>query len=478
MVLEPALHRARAVARIERVGDGAPADRGARVDERVALAQATPREQLRELFVDDLRRDLVRQRLERHDLIDAVEQLDREEVADRLRDVGEDAIARSRRSQSAAAFREPRFDVMITTALAKLATSPAASVSRPSSNSWSRRWSACGCAFSISSSSTTQNGCARTREVSRPSGFQRSPIRRDDRVGARQLAHVDADEARLIAVEVLGDRGRELGLAGAGRSGEQHHARPGDPDRRGPARTLRITSAAARVAAGWPITRAANAASTSAGSSGSSSVRAAATARSCARGSRARRSGVSSRSSPRACGVLGDAAHDLDRDAGPRAPREQRGAELERGARHERMERDVREPDLERADLVEQQLRGLAGRGGGHRDERERLGETRCIALEARVLLVRQLGDDREVAAPYRAAEEVGEAALALARLAEPAEQVEVLDPQDALALARLVEHGEAALFPLAEIATCRRSGACRRAARRGSTRSRFLWIG
>ena len=72
---------------------------------------------------------------------------------------------------------------MITTALAKLATSPAASVSRPSSNSWSSRCSACGCAFSISSSSTTQNGCARTREVSRPSGFQRSPIRRDTASG-------------------------------------------------------------------------------------------------------------------------------------------------------------------------------------------------------------------------------------------------------------------------------------------------------
>ena len=67
---------------------------------------------------------------------------------------------------------------MITTALAKLATSPAASVSRPSSNSCSSRCSACGCAFSISSSSTTQNGCARTRDVSRPSGFQRSPISR------------------------------------------------------------------------------------------------------------------------------------------------------------------------------------------------------------------------------------------------------------------------------------------------------------
>ena len=59
LVLEPALHGARAVARIERVGDGAAAHGGARVDERVALAQAAAREQLGELLVDDLRRDLV-----------------------------------------------------------------------------------------------------------------------------------------------------------------------------------------------------------------------------------------------------------------------------------------------------------------------------------------------------------------------------------------------------------------------------------
>src|SRR5207244_3528562 len=52
--------------------------------------------------------------------------------------------------------------------------------------------------------------------------------------------------------------------------------------------------------------------------------------------------------------------------------------------------------------------------------------------------------------------EEVREAALALPRLPEPPEQVEVLDPQDALVLARVVEHGEAALLPLAEVAHAR----------------------
>src|SRR5438067_575683 len=44
-----------------------------------------------------------------------------------------------------------------------------------------------------------------------------------DRIGAGHLAHVDANEPRLIAVQILGDRGRELGLAGAGRAREQQY---------------------------------------------------------------------------------------------------------------------------------------------------------------------------------------------------------------------------------------------------------------
>ncbi len=148
---------------------------------------------------------------------------------------------------------------------------------------------------------------------------------------------------------------------------------------------------------------------------------------------------------------FGDASHDLDRDAGPCAPREQRGAELERRPRHERMERDAVELDLDRADLVQHEQRGLGRRRRWHGDERQRFGEAGCIALEPRALLGRQLGDDRDVAAAHRAAKEVGEAALALPRLAEPAEQVQIFDPQDAPAGARVVEQREAALFPFAE---------------------------
>ncbi|HEY6039243.1 MAG TPA: hypothetical protein VIV58_33400, partial [Kofleriaceae bacterium] len=75
---------------------------------------------------------------------------------------------------------------------------------------------------------------------------------------------------------------------------------------------------------------------------------------------------------------------------------------------------------------MEHEVRGLVRRRRGHGDQRERLGEPRRIALEPRALFGGELRDDREVAAADRAAEEVGEAALALARLAEPAEQVEV----------------------------------------------------
>ena len=52
---------------------------------------------------------------------------------------------------------------MITIALRKSAVRPRASVSRPSPSAESSASKTSGCAFSISSSSTTQNGCSRTR---------------------------------------------------------------------------------------------------------------------------------------------------------------------------------------------------------------------------------------------------------------------------------------------------------------------------
>src|SRR5262249_31364760 len=99
-----------------------------------------------------------------------------------------------------------------------------------------------------------------------------------------------------------------------------------------------------------------------------------------------------------------------------------------------------------------EQMRSLGGRCRGHDDRRERLGKPRRIALEARVLLGRHLGDDRDVAATHRTAEKGREAALALARLPEPTPQMEILDPQDAAPSLRIVEECEAALLPLTEM--------------------------
>ena len=57
---------------------------------------------------------------------------------------------------------------MISTTLAKLTVRPRESVSRPSSSSASNTLNTSGCAFSTSSSSTTEYGRARTASVSWP----------------------------------------------------------------------------------------------------------------------------------------------------------------------------------------------------------------------------------------------------------------------------------------------------------------------
>ena len=62
----------------------------------------------------------------------------------------------------------PRFDVMTTTVFVKSTVRPSPSVSRPSSMSWSSTFQTSGCAFSISSSRTTEYGRRRTGSVSCP----------------------------------------------------------------------------------------------------------------------------------------------------------------------------------------------------------------------------------------------------------------------------------------------------------------------
>ena len=62
----------------------------------------------------------------------------------------------------------PRLDVMINTVFLKSTVRPCASVRRPSSRICSRVLKTSGCAFSISSNSTTENGLRRTASVSWP----------------------------------------------------------------------------------------------------------------------------------------------------------------------------------------------------------------------------------------------------------------------------------------------------------------------
>ena len=69
------------------------------------------------------------------------------------------------------AFRRsavPRFDVMMITVFLKSTVRPWESVRRPSSRICSSALNTSGCAFSISSKSTTENGLRRTASVSWP----------------------------------------------------------------------------------------------------------------------------------------------------------------------------------------------------------------------------------------------------------------------------------------------------------------------
>ncbi len=61
----------------------------------------------------------------------------------------------------------------------KSTSRPAASVKRPSPRTPSSRSNTCGCAFSISSSSTTDSGCARTFDASDPELSRTSSMRRN-----------------------------------------------------------------------------------------------------------------------------------------------------------------------------------------------------------------------------------------------------------------------------------------------------------
>ena len=116
--------------------------------------------------MSDLGQVLTRKLLEHHDVIDTVEQLGAEQAfelahrtaADLARGKallagGAEANARILRNLAA-----PTLDVMMITVLRKSTVLPWLSVRRPSSSTCSRMLKISGCAFSISSNSTTEYG--------------------------------------------------------------------------------------------------------------------------------------------------------------------------------------------------------------------------------------------------------------------------------------------------------------------------------
>src|SRR5919109_301540 len=118
----------------------------------------------------------------------------------------------------------PMFEVMITIACRKSTVRPCESVSRPSSRICSRMLKTSGCAFSISSSSSTLYGLRRTAEPGHG-------------VLLHVLRHVDPHHRVLVAEQELGERARQLGLADAGRAEEHERA----------CRPLRVLEARARA---------------------------------------------------------------------------------------------------------------------------------------------------------------------------------------------------------------------------------------
>ena len=111
---------------------------------------------------------------------------------------------------------------MISTTLAKLTVRPRESVSRPSSSSASNTLNTSGCAFSTSSSSTTEYG-RRAHRLGELATLVVADVARRrageprHRVTLHVLGHVQAHHRRLVVEQELGQRLGELGLADAGR---------------------------------------------------------------------------------------------------------------------------------------------------------------------------------------------------------------------------------------------------------------------
>src|ERR1035441_551956 len=123
----------------------------------------------------------------------------------------------------------PRLVVMMMTVFLKSTTRPWASVRRPSSRICSSELKMSGCAFSISSNRTTENGFRGTLSGGRPpppypphpGGGAEQPRHR---VLLHVLAHVELDQRVLVTEQEVGERLGQLRLAHPGRAGEDERA--------------------------------------------------------------------------------------------------------------------------------------------------------------------------------------------------------------------------------------------------------------
>ena len=141
--------------------------------------------------------------------------------------------------------RAPMFDVMMMIVFLKFTRFPRPSVRWPSSNTCSRMLKMSGCAFSISSSSTTRVRVAlhllgELAALFVPDVSGRRADQLADRVLLHVLGHVEADQRVVAAEQEIRQRARELGLADAGRP-EEHEAADG---------TRRVLQPGARAADG------------------------------------------------------------------------------------------------------------------------------------------------------------------------------------------------------------------------------------
>ena len=145
---------------------------------------------------------------------------------------------------------------MMMMTLRKSALRPLLSVSVPWSITCSRMLKMSGCAFSISSSSSTAYGClvigfGQQAALVEADVARRRADQARHRVPLHVLGHVEADQ---LDAHDVGELARDLGLADAGRAGEQEAADRLFAACRGPMRAILIAAASASIALSWPNT--------------------------------------------------------------------------------------------------------------------------------------------------------------------------------------------------------------------------------